>query len=126
MEQEQDLYAWAPVILVPVSVTAATRIALWGLFCHSPGGYRLPLLRRVPAWDPSGMTAPRARPLGRPVVHRTRSADTCRPLGGKGGEGSMEPRIDETQFGSVTIDGKLFEHDVLIRLGGKVEKRNHR
>ena len=35
----------------------------------------------------------------------------------------MEPRIDETQFGSVTIDGNLFEHDVLIRLGGKVEKR---
>jgi hypothetical protein len=35
----------------------------------------------------------------------------------------MEPRIDETQFGSVTIDGNVFEHDVLIRLGGKVEKR---
>jgi hypothetical protein len=35
----------------------------------------------------------------------------------------MEPRIDETQFGSVTIDGKVFEHDVVIRLGGKVEKR---
>jgi hypothetical protein len=35
----------------------------------------------------------------------------------------MEPRIDETQFGSVTIDGEVFEHDVLIRLGGKVEKR---
>jgi hypothetical protein len=35
----------------------------------------------------------------------------------------MEPRIDETQFGSVTIDGKVFEHDVLIRLDGKVEKR---
>ena len=35
----------------------------------------------------------------------------------------MEPRIDETQFGSVTIEGKVFEHDVLIRLGGRVEKR---
>jgi hypothetical protein len=35
----------------------------------------------------------------------------------------MKPRIDETQFGSVTIDGKVFEHDVVIRLGGKVEKR---
>jgi hypothetical protein len=35
----------------------------------------------------------------------------------------MKPRIDETHFGSVTIDGKVFEHDVLIRLGGKVEKR---
>jgi hypothetical protein len=36
----------------------------------------------------------------------------------------MRPRIDRTQFGSVTIDGKLYEHDLLILLGGKVEKRN--
>jgi hypothetical protein len=36
----------------------------------------------------------------------------------------MKPRIDRTQFGSVTIDGKVFEHDVIIRLGGKVAKRN--
>ena len=35
----------------------------------------------------------------------------------------MQPRIDRTQFGSVTIDGKLFTHDVLIRLGGQVQKR---
>jgi hypothetical protein len=35
----------------------------------------------------------------------------------------MEPRIDGTQFGSVTIDGEVFPHDVLIRLGGRVEKR---
>jgi hypothetical protein len=38
----------------------------------------------------------------------------------------MEPRIDRTQFGSVTIDGKVFEHDVIIRLGGKVAKRKKR
>jgi hypothetical protein len=36
---------------------------------------------------------------------------------------TMQPRIDRTQFGSVTIDGKVFTHDVLIRLGGQVEKR---
>jgi hypothetical protein len=36
---------------------------------------------------------------------------------------TMQPRIDRTQFGSVTIDGEVFEHDVLIRLGGQVEKR---
>jgi len=36
----------------------------------------------------------------------------------------MEPRIDGTQFGSVTIDGAVFTHDVIIRLGGQVEKRN--
>jgi hypothetical protein len=35
----------------------------------------------------------------------------------------MKPRIDWTTFGSVTIDGKEFEHDVLIRLGGTVAKR---
>ncbi len=35
----------------------------------------------------------------------------------------MEPRIDRTEFGSVTIDGEVFDHDVIIRLGGRVEKR---
>ena len=35
----------------------------------------------------------------------------------------MEPKIDGTQFGSVTIDGEAFTHDVIIRLGGRVEKR---
>jgi hypothetical protein len=35
----------------------------------------------------------------------------------------MQPRIDRTRFGSVTIDGKVYEHDVLIRLGGELEKR---
>ncbi len=35
----------------------------------------------------------------------------------------MEPKIDRTQFGSVTIDGEVFDHDVIIRLGGRVEKR---
>ena len=38
----------------------------------------------------------------------------------------MKPKIDRTQFGSVTIDGKAFEHDVIIRLGGKVAKRKKR
>ena len=35
----------------------------------------------------------------------------------------MEPRIDQTQFGSVTIEGEVFTHDVIIRPGGQVEKR---
>ena len=35
----------------------------------------------------------------------------------------MEPRIDRTMFGSVTIEGEVYDHDVLIRLGGKVKKR---
>ena len=31
--------------------------------------------------------------------------------------------IEATTFGSITIDGKTYEHDVIIRLSGKVEKR---
>ena len=34
--------------------------------------------------------------------------------------------IDATQFGSITVDGKTYEHDVIIRLSGKVEKRRKR
>jgi hypothetical protein len=35
----------------------------------------------------------------------------------------MKPEIDKTKFGSITIQGKKYEKDVLIRLNGKVEKR---
>jgi hypothetical protein len=35
----------------------------------------------------------------------------------------MQPRIDRTRFGLVTIGGTDYEHDVLIRLGGKIDKR---
>jgi hypothetical protein len=35
----------------------------------------------------------------------------------------MKPRIDSTTFGSITIAGEAFEHDVLIRLNGEIEKR---
>lgn len=35
----------------------------------------------------------------------------------------MKPKIEKTKFGSITIDGKKFEHDVIIRLDGRVEKR---
>ena len=32
-------------------------------------------------------------------------------------------KIDETEFGSITIAGKTYEHDVVIRLSDKVVKR---
>jgi hypothetical protein len=32
-------------------------------------------------------------------------------------------KIDSTEFGSITIDGSTFPHDVLIRLSGEVVKR---
>jgi len=35
----------------------------------------------------------------------------------------MEPRIDGTRFGSITIEGTVFRHDVMIRLDGQVKKR---
>ena len=35
----------------------------------------------------------------------------------------MRPSIDGTEFGSITISGERYEHDVLIRLHGKVRKR---
>ena len=31
--------------------------------------------------------------------------------------------IEGTEFGSITIDGKTYEYDVIIRLSGEVEKR---
>ena len=31
--------------------------------------------------------------------------------------------IDSTKFGNITIDGETYEHDVIIRRSGKVEKR---
>ena len=35
----------------------------------------------------------------------------------------MKPRIDHTRFGSITIEGTVFEHDIIVRLNGQVEKR---
>ncbi|TCS74034.1 hypothetical protein EDC61_101258 [Sulfuritortus calidifontis] len=35
----------------------------------------------------------------------------------------MKPRIDATAFGSITIEGETFDHDVLIRPDGAVRKR---
>jgi hypothetical protein len=38
-------------------------------------------------------------------------------------EAWMKPRIDNTEFGSITIEGMVSEHDVIIRLNSQVEKR---
>ena len=35
----------------------------------------------------------------------------------------MKPTIQRTTFGSITIDGDVFKHDVVIRLDGRVKKR---
>ena len=35
----------------------------------------------------------------------------------------MRPKINKTVFGSITIEGKTYEYDVIIRLDGDVKKR---
>lgn len=35
----------------------------------------------------------------------------------------MKPNIDGSKFGSITLEGETFDHDIMIRLGGKVKKR---
>jgi hypothetical protein len=35
----------------------------------------------------------------------------------------MKPTLEKTSFGSITIDGQEYGHDILIRLDGSIEKR---
>ena len=35
----------------------------------------------------------------------------------------MKPEINDTTFGSITVNGKEYSHDIVIRLSGEVEKR---
>jgi hypothetical protein len=35
----------------------------------------------------------------------------------------MKPRIDGTAFGSITVAGRSFDHDVIIRPDGQVKRR---
>jgi hypothetical protein len=32
-------------------------------------------------------------------------------------------KIDGAQFGSITVDGETYDHDIVIRLSGTVKKR---
>ncbi len=34
----------------------------------------------------------------------------------------MKPEIHGTAFGKITVDDEVYEHDIVIRLGGKVKK----
>ena len=36
----------------------------------------------------------------------------------------MRPKIEDTWFGSITVEGKRYEYDIVIRLSGKVRRRN--
>lgn len=35
----------------------------------------------------------------------------------------MEPGIDGTKFGSITVEGTTYRHDVIVRLDGQVKRR---
>ncbi len=35
----------------------------------------------------------------------------------------MKPKIDKTKFGSITVAGEKYTHDIIIRLNGKIENR---
>ena len=35
----------------------------------------------------------------------------------------MQPHIQNTEFGSITVDDEVLDHDIVIRLSGKVKKR---
>lgn len=35
----------------------------------------------------------------------------------------MNPKIDGTEFGAITIEGTTLDHDIVIRLNGSVKKR---
>src|SRR2546428_1599703 len=39
------------------------------------------------------------------------------------GNFAEKPKVERTEFGSITIAGKTYRHDVIIRLDGAVEKR---
>jgi hypothetical protein len=36
----------------------------------------------------------------------------------------MRPKIDDTWFGSITVAGRQYEYDIVIRLSGRIRKRN--
>ncbi len=38
----------------------------------------------------------------------------------------MKPSIHGTKFGSISIEGEIFRHDVLIRRNGRIRKRKKR
>jgi len=38
----------------------------------------------------------------------------------------MKPKIEKTDFGSITIAGEVYDHDVVIRPSGKIKKRKKR
>jgi hypothetical protein len=58
----------------------------------------------------------RLLPLPRGALGRSKAS-------AKTEQGDQVMEIEGTTFGSITVDGKTYEHDVIIRLSGEVVKR---
>lgn len=55
--------------------------------------------------------------------HRSLAVYLPRYFRGELRERFMKPKIDKTKFGTIIISGTKYDNDVIIRLGGRVEKR---
>jgi excisionase family DNA binding protein len=62
-------------------------------------------------------------PLARIRLGMKRAELEVSGVGRENGGQAMRPSIEGTEFGSITISGERYEHDVVIRLSGKVKKR---
>ena len=38
----------------------------------------------------------------------------------------MKPHIEKTEFGNITVDGETLDHDIVIRRGATVKKRERK
>jgi hypothetical protein len=71
----------------------------------------------------SGDRGEQGRPGGSDGIRASSSAEAVRSLALRLGTRIMAMEIEGTTFGTITIDGKTYEHDVIIRLSGEVVKR---
>ena len=72
---------------------------------------------------PQGSRRAFGRSCGRIWASRARHADSQSTGDRRRPEGRQAVRIDRSEFGSITIDGKTYDHDVMIGLSGEVSKR---
>jgi len=61
--------------------------------------------------------------LGRPALKARLRAGLTFGAWTRKGTTDQAMEIENTKFGNITIDGKTYEHDVVIRLSGEVIKR---
>ena len=108
-------------------------IVLGGGVVEACAKWVMPVVERVLAAD----ALPGAREGGR-LVTSTLGDDACalgaaalaiQHTGGSltapaAGDGPTAPQVTGTSFGQVTVDGEVYEQDILIRADGKIKKRD--